>query len=145
LSRQARQPAPQKRTVAHLKNQGFVFTFTDGSYTKGTRAHTHRELIREWLWEPREIPGIYLGALGWSRRRNPSGRLKRRLNLYKILFHFKALLWESTVLLLPLPTYKAYAIAILLHDHCAINAHPRTPPMYAIHHTILCMTISCKG
>jgi len=21
--------------------------------TKGTRAHTHRELIREWLWEPK--------------------------------------------------------------------------------------------
>ena len=21
--------------------------------TKGTRAHTHRELIRTWLWEPR--------------------------------------------------------------------------------------------
>jgi len=20
--------------------------------TKGTRAHTHRELIRKWLWEP---------------------------------------------------------------------------------------------
>ena len=33
---------------------GFVFTaasclFTEGLYTKGTRAHTHRELIREWL------------------------------------------------------------------------------------------------
>jgi len=21
--------------------------------TKGTRAHTHRELIRKWLWEPK--------------------------------------------------------------------------------------------
>jgi len=33
-----------------------VFTplvlFTDGAYTKRTRAHKHRELIREWLWEP---------------------------------------------------------------------------------------------
>ena len=27
--------------------------FSDGLYTKGTRAHTHRELIREWLWEPK--------------------------------------------------------------------------------------------
>ena len=27
--------------------------FTDGSYTKGTQAHTHRELIRQWLWEPK--------------------------------------------------------------------------------------------
>ena len=26
-----------------------TFLFTDGLYTKGTRAHTHRELIREWL------------------------------------------------------------------------------------------------
>jgi len=25
---------------------------TDGLYTKGTFANTHRELIREWLWEP---------------------------------------------------------------------------------------------
>ena len=29
--------------------RGVKPTFTDGSYTKGTRAHTHRELIREWL------------------------------------------------------------------------------------------------
>ena len=27
----------------------FAF-FTDGSYTKSTRAHRHRELIREQLW-----------------------------------------------------------------------------------------------
>ena len=27
---------------------------TDSLYTKGTRAHTHRELIREWLWKPKE-------------------------------------------------------------------------------------------
>jgi len=27
--------------------------FTDGVYTKETRAHTHKELIREWLWEPK--------------------------------------------------------------------------------------------
>ena len=25
----------------------------DGLYTKGTRAHTQKELIREWLWEPK--------------------------------------------------------------------------------------------
>jgi len=30
-----------------------VVTFTDGLYTKGTRAHTHRKLIRKWLWEPK--------------------------------------------------------------------------------------------
>ena len=38
------------------------------------------------------------------------------LSLYKILFHFKALLWESIILVLPLPICKAYPIAILMHD-----------------------------
>jgi len=31
-----------------------------GLNTKGTRAHTHRELIREWLWEPK---GSSLGCI----------------------------------------------------------------------------------
>jgi len=30
-----------------------TYVFTDGLCTKGTRAHTHRELIREWLSEPK--------------------------------------------------------------------------------------------
>jgi len=69
------------------------------------------------------------------------------VGLYKILaFHFKALLWESIILLLPPPpTCKAYPSVIRLHDHCAIHTSPRTPPLYAIHHTILAMAISCKG
>ena len=45
---------------------------------------------------------------------------------------------------LPL-TCKAYPIAILLHDHCAIYAPPPTPPFYATHHTILAMAISYTG
>jgi len=45
----------------------------------------------------------------------------------------------------PPPTYKAYPIAILLHDHCAIYALPPIPPLYVVHHTILVMAISCKG
>ena len=40
----------------------------------------------------------------------------RQLRLYKILFHFKALLWESIILVLPPPTCKAYPTSILLHD-----------------------------
>jgi len=67
------------------------------------------------------------------------------VGLYKILFHFKASLWQSIILLLPPPPTKAYPIAILLHDHCAIHARPLTPPVYAIHHTIFVMAISCKG
>jgi len=30
----------------------YIFIYTQTVYnTKGTRAHTHRELIRKWLWE----------------------------------------------------------------------------------------------
>ena len=67
------------------------------------------------------------------------------ISLHKILLYFKALLWESVILVLPPPTCKAYPISILLHDHCAIYAPPRTPPGYDIHHEILVMAISCKG
>jgi len=37
--------------------------FTDGSYTKGARAHTHRELIREWLWETKGSSLGYIKVL----------------------------------------------------------------------------------
>jgi len=65
---------------------------------------------------------------------------------FDILLHFKPLLWESIIRLRPPPpTCKAYPIALLLRDHCAIYAPLPTPPLYAIHHTILVMAISCKG
>jgi len=66
------------------------------------------------------------------------------VSFYKILFHFKASLWESIILLSP-PTCKAYTIAILLHSYCAMYAPPPTPPFYAVNHTIWVMAISCKG
>jgi len=32
---------------------GLLCSYSQTVYnTKGTRAHTHRELIRTWLWEP---------------------------------------------------------------------------------------------
>jgi len=67
------------------------------------------------------------------------------ISLYEIWFHFKALLWESIILLLPPPTCNAYSIAIRVHNVCAIYDPPPTPLVYAIHDTILVMTISCKG
>jgi len=51
-------------------------------------------------------------------------------------FTSKTLMWKSIILSLPRPICKAYPIAILLHDHCAIYAPPPTPPFYVIHHTI---------
>ena len=50
-----------------------------------------------------------------------------QISLYKILFHFKALWWESILPVAP-PTCNAYPIAILLHDLCTIYAPPADPP-----------------
>jgi len=49
------------------------------------------------------------------------------------------------MLVSPLPTCKAYPIAILLHGHWAIYALLPTPVLYAVNHTILVKAISCKG
>jgi len=127
------------------------------------------------------------------------------VSLYKVLFHFTALLWESIILFLPPLICNAYPIAIpaarrafdhqyrrrvhlewpwevgeelastrysftlrllctnqsslnfprpsalrtLLHSYRTTFAQyknpPPTLPLYAIHHTLLVMTISCKG
>jgi len=58
---------------------------------------------------------------------NDVGMIKASLGLYKILFHFNALLWESTILLWTPSTCKAYPFA-LLHDHCATYDPPTAPP-----------------
>ena len=38
--------------------------FADGLYIKSTRAHTHRELIREWLCEPKGNSLRYISVFG---------------------------------------------------------------------------------
>jgi len=43
------------------------------------------------------------------------------------------------------PTCIAHTVAILLQYYCAIFEPLPTPSPYAIHHTISCMAISCKG
>jgi len=57
----------------------------------------------------------------------------------------KPLLWESVILVLPPPLAKP----TLLQYHCTTIAQytppSPTPLLYAIHHTILVMGISCKG
>ena len=57
-------------------NNRIVAVFIDGLYTKGTRAHAHRELLREWLWESNGSSLEYLGAWGGSRRRDPMAALR---------------------------------------------------------------------
>ena len=51
---------------------------------------------------------------------------------------------ESIIRVLPPPNCIAHIIIIiLLHDQCAMYEPPPTS-LFAIHHTMLVMTISCK-
>jgi len=50
----AKKKKKKKKKKKHTKvNKQKNRTFTEGAYTKSKRAHTHRELIRELLWEPK--------------------------------------------------------------------------------------------
>ena len=38
----------------------YIYIYSQTVYnTKGTRAHTHRELIRKWLWEPKDMSRVH--------------------------------------------------------------------------------------
>jgi len=67
------------------------------------------------------------------------------LGLYKIFVHAIAFLHLSIIIVLPPP----YALLTLSPHDCTTNAQDATPHLtplvYAVHHTILGMTISCKG
>ena len=52
---------------------------------------------------------------------------------------------ESIVLSFLPPIYIAHTVAILSHDWWAIYDPSSTFLLYPIHHTILVITISCKG
>jgi len=52
---------------------------------------------------------------------------------------------ESIILMLPPPICIAHTFAIRLHDYYALYDPPPDLLLYAIHHTILVMAISCKG
>ena len=66
------------------------------------------------------------------------------IDLHKILSLW-AIVHESIDLLLPPPTCIVHTIAIRLHDDCAIYDPTPTRLLYVMHHTILVMTMSCKG
>jgi len=53
--------------------------------------------------------------------------------------------YESIVLTFVRLACVAHTVVILLHDYWAIYDPPSTSFVYAIHHTILVITISCKG
>ena len=67
------------------------------------------------------------------------------LTPYKIFVYFEWFVNESIVLSFLPPTCIAHTVAILLHAYWAIYHPPSTSLMYAIHHTILVITILYKG
>jgi len=72
-------------------------------------------------------------------------RLDSKFGLYKILFHFESFVHKSIVLSFLPSTCVALTVAMLLHDYCKIYDPPSTFLVYATHHTIFAITISCKG
>jgi len=87
---------------------------------------------------------IYIYVCVCGTERGKAGGL-RIASLYKKFFCFEAVIHESIIFVLPSPTCIAHNSVVLLHDYCAIYDPPRPPLAYTIHHTILAMTISCKG
>ena len=88
--------------------------------------------------------GLFVfGLPRWKRHRLIGSTTS--LGLYKILFYFESFVHKSIVLSFLPPTCVALTVAILLHDYCKIYDPPSTFLVYATHHTIFAITISCKG
>jgi len=71
-----------------------------------------------------------------------------RFGLYKILFYFEAHVHESILFDCSLPTHIAHTITQCGRTTIArYTTHdaPPTPLLYAIHHAVLIVAISCKG
>ena len=60
-------------------------------------------------------------------------------------FTLRLLCTNQSSVYCPPPTCIPRTIAILLHVYSAVYDAPPTHLLYAIHHTILAMAISCKG
>jgi len=66
-------------------------------------------------------------------------------SLHKILLHFEPCVHEfNRPFILPARLHCPH-VAILLHGYWEIDDPPPDPVVYAIHHTLLVMAISCKG
>jgi len=118
--------------------------FPDGSYTNGTRAHTHRELILEWLWEPKGSSLEYI----WM--------LREGVDAATLVAALGAGPPQDEVTSSRVCTNQSSfhasgppGLPTLLQYDCTAIGHCTTPHLtrlvYAIHHTILAMEISCKG
>jgi len=74
---------------------------------------------------------------------NGCSDMREKLAFTRYSFTSKLYCGSQLSLYCPPPSiYKAYPIAILLHDHCSIYAPPSTPLLYVTYHTILVMGLT---
>jgi len=57
-------PPPKVHIHTYIDIHRYLFIHRRFIVQRGTRAHTRRELIRAWLWEPKGISLEYLEVLG---------------------------------------------------------------------------------
>jgi len=112
----------------------YVYTYIDTYiHTNNTPIHSMDISTRDRPVQCQGVRPVYAGS-------------ESELSLYKMLFYFLKLYCGSqSSFYCPPPQCKTYPVAMPLHGYCAIYAPPPPPPVYAIHHTILVMAISCKG
>jgi len=68
-----------------------IYLCRDGLYTKGTRAHTHRELIREWLWESKGNPSMampHMYQYTETKKQSPHTGARANNTLHKYEYRF---------------------------------------------------------
>jgi len=122
------------------------------------RSFRRREPLIQWYlksYDPQQPRGAYDEcAVAYS-----SSACRARVDEYRYEMKYQPAPWplqdfllikafvpESVMLMCTSPTCNVHTIAILVHDYCTIHDSPPDPPLvYAIHHTILIMAISCKG
>ena len=107
-------------------------------------AYMHESII---LWLPQQGTGTRACWTNARFRQTGASLAFTRysyLRLHKIFLPSRLLCTNQSTFCCPSPTCIAYRIAILLHDYCAVYP-PTTPILYAIHHTLLVMAVSCEG
>ena len=114
-----------------------------------THTHTHSERVRLLAGVRIRRHGYidtYIPVGGAARSRRLDNHIvgQARIGLYKTFFHFCVCKNQSSLYYLR-PFRITHSTAIILHDVCVIYGLPPTLSLYALHHTMLVITISCKG
>jgi len=72
-------------------------------------------------------------------------RVGAALAFTRYSFHVEAFVHESILFSPPSPSCIGHTVAIQKHDYWAVYEPPSDLLLYAMYHTILAITISCKG